>query len=356
MASLPATGEADRHAGVPHPRSTRVLIGHADHERELLDAYRQNRLPHAIILGGPQGVGKATLAWRLIRFLLANPDHQAPGVVGAVDLSVAPHSKAAQEVASLSHPDVALLRREVNEKTGRFFTEIRTDDVRRAIQLFQRGAGAGGYRICIVDSAEDLNRSSANALLKLIEEPPPLALFLLIAHRPGIVLPTIRSRSRSMRLLSLEPAEIVQVIDALGAPWSALPRDELAAAAARAHGSVAVALDLLDPDRAEIGRLIDRALAKLPALDWRAIYHLADQVTGRNAEDAFQTAVTSILDWIAQAADAEPGQSPRQLAHLAEVWETATARIREAEALNLDKRALILTIFADLAKVAGSID
>ena len=100
---------------------------------------------------------------------------------------------------ALSHPDIALLRREVNEKTKRFYTEIRADDVRKAIGLFQRAAGAGGYRICIVDSAEDLNRSSANALLKLIEEPPPRSLFLLIAHRPGLVLPTIRSRASRLK-------------------------------------------------------------------------------------------------------------------------------------------------------------
>src|ERR1700712_5206010 len=173
--------EADRLEGTPHPRQARRLIGHAAVERDLLDAYRANKLPHAIIFGGPLGIGKATLAWRLARFILANPDPNAVVVRNARDLSVALDTKVASQIASLSHPDGSLLRREVNDKTKRFYTEIRADDVRKTIQLFQRAASAGGYRIGIVDSAEDLNRSSANALLKLIEEPPPKSLFLLVA-------------------------------------------------------------------------------------------------------------------------------------------------------------------------------
>ena len=148
--------EADRIDGTPHPRDARALIGHADDERALLDGYRNGRLPHAIILGGQAGIGKATLAWRLARFVLANPLPQARAVREATDLSVPDGSQVAARISSLSHPDVGLLRREVNEKTKRLYTEIRADDVRRVIGLFQRAAGAGGYRVCIVDSAEDL--------------------------------------------------------------------------------------------------------------------------------------------------------------------------------------------------------
>ena len=122
----------------------RHLVGHAAQERDLLDAYRSGRLPHAIILGGPAGIGKATLAWRLAKFLLANPLPQTRAVSEADDLSVPRDSKAAAQVAAQSHPDVGLLRREVNDKTKRFYTEIRADDVRKVIGLFQRAAGAGG--------------------------------------------------------------------------------------------------------------------------------------------------------------------------------------------------------------------
>ena len=285
------------------------------------------------------------MAWRLARFILANPVNSARGVIDAADLSVAPETKAAAEISSLSHPDIALLRREVNEKTGRFYTEIRADDVRRAIGLFQRGAGAGGYRICLIDSAEDLNRSSANALLKLIEEPPPLSLFLLIAHRPGFVLPTIRSRSRMMRLQALGAKGVAT----LGPPWTDMPASDIAAAAEQARGSVRDTLGILGNRGPGLGRTVVRVLDSLPALDWREIHKLADQVSGRQGEAAYATIVTAILDWIAGTIRSGAGSAPRSLAPLAEAWDKMAAQTREAEALNLDKRSLVVSLFVDLA-------
>ncbi|MCX8253805.1 DNA polymerase III subunit delta [Beijerinckiaceae bacterium RH AL1] len=343
------TDEADRIEGTPHPRAATTLIGHADHERDLLDAYRSGRLPHAMIFGGPTGIGKATLAWRLAKFLLTNPLPQTPAVAEARDLSVAPGAKAAAQVAALSHPDVALLRREVNEKTKRFYTEIRADDVRKAISLFQRAAGAGGYRICIVDSAEDLNRSSANALLKLIEEPPPRSLFLLIAHRPGLILPTIRSRSRLVRLKALTGDEIARVVGTLGPPWTEAGEAAIAAACAQAQGSVHDALRLLGHSGVELDAMVGRLLERLPQVDWGQVHRLADQVTGRDGEQAFEIATTAIFDWLSRRVRDTGQVEPRRLAPYAEVWEKIAADARETDALNLDKRPLILSLFADLA-------
>ncbi len=340
--------EADRLPDTPHPRHATRLIGHADRERDLLDAYRQNRLPHAIILGGPEGIGKATLAWRLARFLVANPLASTPAVRDAVDLSVPEGSRAAGQVASLAHPDIGLLRREMNEKTRRFYTEIRAEDVRRVIGLFQRAAGAGGYRIAIVDSAEDLNRSSANALLKLIEEPPPLSLFLLVAHRPGLVLPTIRSRSRLIRLGGLRQEEIVAVVGTLGPPWSELPPAQVAAAAA-GGGSVHRALRRVGRGGNDVETGVTTLLDRLPALEWRAVHRLADQVAGRDGDAAFETAMAAVFDWLQSQVRAGAQGGARRLAPYAEVWEKVAASARETEALNLDRRPLILSIFSDLA-------
>jgi DNA polymerase-3 subunit delta' len=342
--------EADRLEGTPHPRHASILAGHAQAEHDLLDAYRTNRLPHAIILGGPPGIGKATLAWRLARFILVNPDPASAAVQSARNLSVPDHAKAAAQIASLSHPDVSLLRREINEKTKRFYTEIRADDVRRTIQLFQRAAGAGGYRICLVDSAEDLNRSSANALLKLIEEPPPASLFLLVAHRPGLILPTIRSRARLMRLQSLTPPEIESVIASLGAPWRDESPADISKAAAQARGSVHGALRLISAQGLELDALVQRLLQRLPAVDWREVHRLADQIGGRDGEAGFDIAMTAIHDWIDDCVRrGAASQSAARLVPYAEVWEKVTANTRETDALNLDKRPLLLTIFSDLA-------
>lgn len=352
--SQAADDESDRAEGVPHPRRAIRLIGQADHEQGLLDGYRSGRLPHAIILGGQTGIGKATLAWRLTKFLLTHPLAETAAVQTAASLDVPPDSRAAAQVASLSHPNVVLLRREVNDKTKRFFTEIRADDVRRAIGLFQRAAGAGGYRICIVDSAEDLNRSSANALLKLIEEPPPASLFLLIAHRPGLVLPTIRSRARLIRLDPLDARQIGDVVGSLGPPWSEMDAAIVAAAAAQAQGSVSDALRLLGHRGVELGASVGRLLDRLPALDWREVHKLAEAVAGRDGEAAYDTTLTTIFDWLASSVrrrsqDLGDAGAPRRLAPYAEVWEKIAQLARETDALNLDKRPLILSIFSDLA-------
>ncbi len=343
--------EADRTEGTPHPRQTATLFGHGEAERQLLDAYRGGRLPHAIILGGPTGIGKATLAWRLARFILAHPDHAAAGVRAAQDLAVLPQNRVAGQIASLSHPDVSLLRRELNEKTKRFYTEIRADDVRRTIGLFQRAAGAGGYRICIVDSAEDLNRSSANALLKLIEEPPPRALFLLVAHRPGLVLPTIRSRARLIRLQPLAPAAIEAVLVSLGPPWSDYPPVARAQAAGQAQGSVQDALRLIGSQGLELDALLRRLLGRLPAVDWREVHRLADQIAGRDGETGFAIAMAAVYDWLSRevAERAGRGRTAREIAPLAEAWEKVAVAARETEALNLDKRPLVLAMMSDLA-------
>ena len=176
----------------------------------LILSYLSGHLPQAFIVGGPPGVGKATLAWRLARFLLANPDPAAAAGEARADLFVAPDHPVSRQIAAMAHPDLVLLRREWNEKDKRFFTEIRVEDVRRAIHMFQQAAGRGGYRICILDCAEDLNPSSANALLKLIEEPPPRSLFLIVAHRPGQMLATLRSRCQKILLKPLAAADIGQ--------------------------------------------------------------------------------------------------------------------------------------------------
>jgi DNA polymerase III subunit delta' len=339
--------EADRFEDAPHPRESFALVGHAEAERALLEAYKANRLPHAFIIGGEPGIGKATLAWRLARFVLANPNPAA--AKAAQDLAVAPNHPASRKIAALSHNDLFLLRRGWNEKSKRHYTEIRVDDVRQAIHMFQRSAGSEGYRICIVDCADDLNRSAANALLKLVEEPPARSLFVIIAHRPGLVLPTLRSRCRVLLLRPLSTDEILAVIDGLGEPWTDLDAATRRAAAERAQGSVSSALRLLAEDGLELDTQTSRLLDQLPGVDWRAVHALADRVTGRGNEAEFDRLLASIMGWIDARLHSEVGGGAGRLARLAEVWEKAAEAAREAEVMNLDKRPLILSIFADLA-------
>jgi DNA polymerase-3 subunit delta' len=226
--------------------------GRPEPERQFILSYLSGHLPQAFIVGGPPGVGKATLAWRLARYLLANPDPAAAMGEARADLFVAPDHPVSRQIAALTHPDLVLLRREWNEKDKRFFTEIRVEDVRRATHMFQQAAGRGGYRICILDCAEDLNPSSANALLKLVEEPPPRSLFLIVAHRPGKMLATLRSRCQKILLKPLAAAAIGQFVAALGPPWSAA--DEAKLESARdPHAKALTDCGVVGPPRGGIG-------------------------------------------------------------------------------------------------------
>ena len=143
--------EADALAGAPHPRHVYSLIGHARAEAEMLSAYREGRLAHAWLIGGREGIGKATLAWRFARFVLANPDPSAKAVLEARDLSVEPSRPAARLLAQLAHPDFALIRREWQAASKRLASEISVEGVRRGLEVFQLSAAFGGWRIAIVD-------------------------------------------------------------------------------------------------------------------------------------------------------------------------------------------------------------
>lgn len=341
--------ESDLYAGARHPRLAPTLVGHSAAESELLNAFRSGKLAHAWLIGGAEGVGKATLAWRFARFILAHPDPADARAAGAGDLGVDFDASAVRQILALSHPDLVALRRGWNGQSKNFYSEIRVEDVRGALDLFRKSAGAGGWRICIVDSAEDLNRAGANALLKMIEEPPPRSLFLIVSHRPGQVLATIRSRCRRLTLEGLAPSEIAKIVAGLGEPWSASPQAEIDRAAARANGSVREALKRIDPSVGDTAAMIDAVIAQLPNADFREVHKLADAVSARGAGDAFEGLMNAIYDWL--TVRARNGQAP-SLASIAEVWDKIRAATRETEAYNLDKKLHVLSVFAELSAAA----
>ena len=207
--AAPADLMAEREAAlaapsIPDPRANTELVAHAAAEARLLEWWQSGTLPHTLVLAGPQGIGKATLAFRLARFLLTRPDPpgQGGGLFGAdplpETLAVPADNPVARQVAALGHPDLMALARGMNEKTGRAYGEILVDDV-RAVPLFLRKTAAeGGWRVVVIDEAETLNRNAQNALLKILEEPPPRTLLILIAQSAGALIPTIRSRARVM--------------------------------------------------------------------------------------------------------------------------------------------------------------
>ena len=342
--------ESDIFPGVQPPRLAPRVLGHEAAQTAMLDAYRGGRLAHAWLLSGPEGIGKATLAYAFARFVLAYPDPQSPEVLRARDLSVPESHPAARQLAALSHPDFALVRRAWNAKSKTFYGDIRVEDVRAGQGVF-RLAASGGWRVLLIDAADDLNRAGANALLKTIEEPPSRALALIVAHRPGRLPPTIRSRCRRLTLEPLAPDAIAEIVRAQGPPWSDLPESAIDEAAAKAGGSAREALRRLDPEASDAGAAIDSLVARLPSVDWRTALRLADRFSGAAGVEPHERFVLALYDWLAKRARATT--SPASLEAVAELWDRLRKAAREVEAFNIDRRAHALAALQEISERAG---
>src|SRR6185503_14284880 len=182
------SNDSDRIEGFPHPRERFDLLGQDIALGRAARALRAGRPPSAWLITGPPGIGKATLAYRIARYLLAHGATQE----GPEDLSVPPDNSAVRQVSAQSHPGLLVLKRAINPRTGKLMTVLSVDEIRRLSDFFGMTSGAGGWRVAIVDTADDMNDNAANALLKMLEEPPAHAMLLLLSNAPGRLLPTIR--------------------------------------------------------------------------------------------------------------------------------------------------------------------
>jgi DNA polymerase-3 subunit delta' len=335
--------EADTDA--PHPRETTGFFGHREAETALLDAYRSGRMPHAWLIGGISGIGKATLAYRFARFALAHPDPSAHAVQAATSLAVDPDHPIAHRVAAQGHPDLLVLERTIGD-TGKLRTVITVDQVRKTVPFFGSTAGEGGWRIVIVDAVDELNAEGENALLKLLEEPPAKALLLLVTHTPGRVRATLKSRCRR---LSLRPLSADDVARAAAAALG-MPQSELQAAAQAADGSVARAIALLDGDALKLRDRVTALLAKLPAVDPRALHALGDAM-GFADQKAFEGFVDALNDWMSDRLRNGP-QDGARLARIADAWQRINHAAADANEYNLDRRPVIFDAFGALAEAA----
>ena len=336
---------------VPRPREQTRFVGHEAAESAFAAAIGSGRLHHAWLLGGPRGIGKATLAYRIARRLLATrPAGQGQG--GGQGLAVDPADPAARKVAALSHPNLVVLRRHRAPGGKTLPTRVGVDAARGVLELFGATAANDAHRICIVDSAEDLNANSANALLKIIEEPPERALFLIVSHAPGRLLPTIRSRCRMLALRPLFEGEVGHVIAGFPPPFRQPEPEALARAAALSEGSVSRALGLLDGATATVVAETQGLLAGIERPDWRCILQLAERLAGRDAEPLFEAVLDTVYRFVSAELDRRSHEPPARLAALVEVCEKIARSAREAAIYNLDRRPLVLSLFGDLAGAA----
>jgi len=347
MAELDVGAEPDRLPGAPHPREQFALFGHAEAERAFVESWAAGRLHHAWLIGGPEGIGKATLAYRTARFLLASGDR---ALANARDLALSPDHPVSRQVAAQSHPDLTVVRRGLRKDGKGYSAEISVGDVRRGLGVFGSGPGAGGDRVCIVDSADELNSNSANALLKLVEEPPARSVFMIVTHAPQRVLATIRSRCRRLQLRPLARSDVRLALRSLGSPWSETDREPLDRAVTLGEGSVRRTMQMLDKDATALIREVSAILEALPRLDLKRVIGLSEAVSRRGAEDSFDLAFETVSRWASGQLEARAAAGPARLAPLVEVCENVARAATDVDTYNLDRRPLVLSMFGELAE------
>ncbi len=363
--------EPDRIDGAPHPRETSKLFGQDTAQAGFLEAYNTGRLHHGWLITGPRGVGKATLAWKIARFLLATPMDDG-GMFGAPPppetLDIEPEHPVARRMAAGSEAGLFVLRRPYDEKAGRLKREITVDEARKLKSFFSLSATEGGRRVVIVDAADELNVSAANALLKLLEEPPEDAFLLLISHQPSRLLPTIRSRCRELRLNTLLPDQMEAAI----AQADVDPSDHPAALAELSSGSVGEAIRLTNLDGLAFYADLITLFSTLPDLNRQAALKLAESCAGRGKEDRFDLVLgllDILLSRLARAGISGPppteacrneGEvlsrlSPHDVAarQWAQLAQDLGARARHGRAVNLDPAALILDMLLKIQQTAA---
>ena len=367
MSDLP---QADRIAGLPHPCETEHLFGHDGACAQVLDAFNGDRMHHAWMLTGPKGIGKASLAYHISRFLLA-AEPAGDSLFGtpppATSLSVPADHPVARRIKAGSEPGLCILRRPVDDKTGKLKTVIPVDTVRELRRFFGLSAGGNGRRVVIVDCIDEMNANAANALLKVLEEPPQDAVLLLVTHQPSRILPTIRSRCRTLACVPMSPDDLERAF-AQALPDQAFDPGLNALAA----GSVGRAAELSFTGGTDMYRAIVSLCQGLPQMDRGILLKLANS-SGR-ATDGKLEQLLDLLDLflarLARAGVSAPGHEaasgevevfarlcPGQAA--ARIWADAqlelSQRARQGKTANLDPSSLILDMGLKIEETASKI-
>lgn len=369
----PELPELDALDGTPHPREARHIFGHDKAEATLLEALAADRLHHAWMCSGPQGIGKASFAWRAAQYLLTTPPSTEDGLFGAppppVSLDTDREAPEVRRVLIGTDQRLFLLRRGHDEKTRRPRKDITVEDARKLKSFFGMSIPDGGRRVVIVDAADDLNRAAANALLKALEEPPKNTVFFLITHQPMRLLPTIRSRCRVLRFAPLSEPDLIAALDQI--EGVDLPADQQKALFQLSDGSVRAALMLNSEGGTALYAQIVDLLDTLPRLDRSKAMALSALPSGTAGADRLNMLVTLVERAMGQVArqavlgralpETVPGEAAlrARLApshHSAQDWADAATslpeQVRKGAALNLDPSVLLLDMFQQLQATA----
>lgn len=343
------------------PRTMRICLGHEALEAQLLTLYNDNHLPHALIFAGLEGIGKSTMGFRIARFLLAQEAGGgmfAPPIPETFDIS--PEHPAARQIASGAHPDFLCVERKVDEAKGKKAGTLDVAEIRKIVPFLRLSSSDGGWRVVLVDDADMMGRGAQNAILKILEEPPPKTLIILIAHRPGALIPTIRSRARTLLFKSPSFENFEKILHVLG--QSSLNLQEMKTLYNLAEASPGKALFLLEEGGLDIlGRILE-SFTPWPNWVWSGIHRLAEDLGRSGADTQFESFSASML-WIAQSLVktkaregllSGPLQTPvfqamlerYSLTELSDIAQTLQDHLAKTDFANLEKREAVLRCFS----------
>lgn len=326
--------DTDDDSGSIHPRLTFDLAGQDEALASAARAIRSGRPPHGWLIGGPPGTGKATLAYRIARYVLKyGATNEGPS-----DLEVPSSDPVSIQIAAKSHPGLLVLARGINPDTGKPMTVLPVDEIRRLSGFFGLTSGAGGWRIAIIDTADDMNDAAANALLKALEEPPPRAMLLLLANTSGRLLPTIRSRCQRLMLRPL-PAKALDFELAKRLPE--LAAETRMSIARLAAGSLGLALQLAGGEGLAIAGEVDRLIETAVQPDIVALMALAERIA--RMADGLETFGDFLTSAMADRIRARARHGAQNLKPWTEAWEKLRNSFGRTAALHLEPRQTILS-------------
>ena len=355
---------------IPAPRETPILIGHEKIEAKLANTFKYGRVAHALLLAGPRGIGKATLAYRFARHVLSSGTTDMKTMLAAKSdrpLTLTRDHEVFARVASGGHADLLVLEKGINPRTGRLRGEITVDEARQLHRFLCLTPAESSWRISIVDAIDEMNRNAANAILKSIEEPPPRTILILVSHAPGRLSATIRSRCQQLNLRPLSQQNFETVINTV---HPELKKNEIITLARLSEGSPGRALVIAELDGIQLYHSLVKILITLPPIDFESVHALADELSRKGSEGRFNLAMELLLGWLScliktgaqkvlvpdiikgEGAARERFIAVRGLDHWAELWENINHLFIRSERVHLDRKQVVLSAYTAIGDLA----
>ena len=356
-----------------HPRETTILCGHEDILKRVIQSFDMGKLPHALLLSGPKGIGKATFAYYLARYLLSQTAEQSLAFdlgdqVNRPSLLMFDESVVSQ-VAARAHVDLFVVEKGLHPRTGKERQEITVDEARKLRQFFSLTAVSSLWRVAIIDSVDEMNRSGANAILKVLEEPPKQTLLILISHIHELPFNTITSRCQRH---VFQPLILKDFISALASEGETLSLSELELIFHLSDGSPGIATGVIHNDGVTLFHELENLLGQAPRIDYSKVHNLSDELCARGAEEKFDLAMKYIAKWLSTAIRAKFNPkvgipivsqdmstasrliSRKKLDEWVHLWEETNRLYKQVKKINLDRKHVFLSTFLSISKLSES--